>query len=229
MKNSIFIYLIMLSLATTAQTAITKNLGDFTILKVYNGIEVVLIKSKEQKIEITGKRAQKVKVKQVNNTLKFSLPFSIKPAKNVAGGEVIIKLYYNKDIHVMDANEGAVITGKDFNQDKVHVKAQEKGFINLTTNTNYLIVKAISFGTIKLTGTAKNQDVDLDLYGTYHGFNMKVTGNSSIKSGTGAKAEILAGEVLNAKVSFGGSIFYKGNPKFVKDKKVIGGVIQKRD
>jgi hypothetical protein len=50
-----------------------------------------------------------------------------------------------------------------------------------------------------------------------------------VKAGTGAKAEVLAGEILNAKVSFGGSIFYKGNPKVVKDKKVIGGIIQKRD
>jgi hypothetical protein len=34
---------------------------------------------------------------------------------------------------------------------------------------------------------------------------------------------------LNAKVSFGGAIFYKGNPKVVKDKKVIAGIIEKRN
>ena len=41
---------------------------------------------------------------------------------------------------------------------------------------------------------------------------MQTTGNSTVKAGTGAKAEILAGKTLSAKVSFGGSIFYKGNP-----------------
>ena len=39
----------------------------------------------------------------------------------------------------------------------------------------------------------------------------------------------MAGTTLNAKVSFGGSIFYKGEPEVVKDKKVIGGIIQKRN
>ena len=62
-----------------------------------------------------------------------------------------------------------------------------------------------------------------------NGFALNSEVNSMVKAGTGAKAEVLAGEILNAKVSFGGSIFYKGNPKVVKDKKVIGGIIQKRD
>ena len=58
---------------------------------------------------------------------------------------------------------------------------------------------------------------------------MKTSGNSGVFAGTGAKAEVFAGETLSAKVSFGGSIFYKGNPEVVKDKKVIGGIIQKRN
>ena len=58
---------------------------------------------------------------------------------------------------------------------------------------------------------------------------MKIAGNSDVFAGTGAKAEILAGETLSARVNFGGSIFYKGNPEIVKEKKVIGGIIQKRN
>ncbi len=212
-----------------AQTTVTKNLGDFSILKVYNGIEVELIKATNQKLEITGDKSEMVKIKNVNNTLKLSLPFSLKPKDNTADGKVLIKLYYSKNIATIDANEGATITGKDFNQDKVEVKAQERAFINLTTKSNYLTVRASSGGIIKLSGTAKNQEVSIDLYGIYHGFNLKTEGNSTVKAGTGAKAEILTGETLNAKVSFGGSIFYKGNPEIIKDKKVIGGIIQKRN
>jgi hypothetical protein len=229
MKKIIIICVFLLSLTTIAQTTITKNLGDFTELKVYNGIEVELIQSENQKIEISGKKAGKVKVKNVNNTLKISLPFSLKPENNAADGEVVIKLYYNKAIAIIDANEGATITGKGFNQDKVEVNAQERAFINLTINTKFLTVKTSSGGIVKLYGIAKNQEVDVDLYGVYHGFNMEVPGSSTVKAGTGAKAEVLAGEVLNAKVSFGGSIFYKGNPEIIKDKKVIGGIIQKRN
>jgi hypothetical protein len=229
MKRISFMCALLVSTAIFAQTTITQNLGDFTVLKVYNGIEVELIKSVDQNIEITGEKSEMVKVKNVNKTLKLSLPFSLKLANNSADGKVLIKVYYNKNINIIDANEGATITSKNFNQDVIELNAQEGAFINITTETNYLIVKAISGGIIKVSGTAKNQEVDVDLYGIYHGYNLSSLGNSTVNSGTGAKAEISAVQSLRAKVGFGGTIFYKGNPKVVKDKKVIGGIIEKRN
>jgi hypothetical protein len=229
MKRISFICALFVSTAIFAQSTITQNLGDFTVLKVYNGIEVELIKSVDQKLEITGEKSEMVKIKNVNKTLKLSLPFSLKLANNSADGKVLIKLYYNKNINIIDANEGATITSKDFNQDIIELSAQEVSFINITTQTNYLIVRAISGGIIKVSGTAKNQEVNVDLYGIYHGYNLISSGNSTVNSGTGAKAEISAVETLRAKVGFGGTIFYKGNPEIVKDKKVIGGIIESRN
>ena len=229
MKKIVFIYALLISYSVTAQSTINKNLGDYSTLKVYNGIEVELIKSDEQKLEITGEKSDKVKIKNVDNTLKLSLPFSLKPENNSADGKILVKLFYNKNIAVVDANEGSTITGKDFNQEKVEVNAQERAFITLSTKTTYLKVRTSSGGIIRLVGTTNNQEVDVDLYGVYNGYALKVENASNVKSGTGAKAEVFAGETLSAKVSFGGSIFYKGNPEVVEDKKVIGGIIQKRD
>ena len=229
MKKIICFCAIMLPYIIASQTTVTKNLGDYSILKVYNGIEVELIKSEDQKLEITGEESEMVKIKNVNNTLKLSLPFSLKPKNNSAEGKILIKLYYNKNIEIVDANEGATITGKNFYQEKVEVNAQERAFITLSMKANYLKVRTSSGGIVRLVGTADNQEVDVDLYGIYNGFNMQVKGNSTVKAGTGAKAEIITDQVLNAKVSFGGSIFYKGNPKVIKNKTVIGGIIQKRN
>ena len=208
-----------------AQTTITKVLGDFDKLKIYNGIELELIKSEEQKLEITGEKAEKVKVKNNNGILKITLKF---PDLS-ADGKVSIKLYYNKEIKVIDGNEGATITGKDIDQAQLEVKSQERAFINLVIKTKHLKVKSSSGGIIKLTGSSKNQDIDVDLYGIYHGYGLTVSDNTSIRAGSGAKAEVNAGETLNAKVSFGGSIFYKGNPEVIKDKKVAGGIIKQVD
>ena len=180
-------------------------------------------------LEIRGKKSEKVTIKNVDKTLKLTLPFSLKPENNSADGEVIVKLFYSSNIDVIDANEGATITGKDINQEKLVVNSQERALINLVVNTKYIEVKTSSGGIIKLSGTTKHQDVNLDLYGVYRGFNLKTENTSTVKAGTGAKAEIFAGETLTAKVSFGGSIFYKGNPELIKDKKVIGGIIQKRN
>lgn len=229
MKKIFFILMLLVHVASQSQSAVSQNLGDFTTLKVFNGIEVELIKSNEQKIEIRGKKSEKVTIKNVDKTLKLTLPFSLKPENNSADGEVIVKLFYSSNIDVIDANEGATITGKDINQEKLVVNSQERALINLVVNTKYIEVKTSSGGIIKLSGTTKHQDVNLDLYGVYHGFNLKTESTSTVKAGTGAKAEIFAGETLTAKVSFGGSIFYKGNPELIKDKKVIGGIIQKRN
>ncbi len=224
-----YLFVFFVAISTNSQSKITKNLGDFSTLKVYNGIELELIKSDKQQLEITGNKSEKVKIKNVNNTLKLSLPFSLKPENNIANGQILVKLYYNTKINVIDANEGATITGKEINQESLTVNAQERAFINLVVKVNHLEVRTSSGGIVKLTGSSKNQTIDVDLYGVYNGFGLIASSNTTVKSGTGAKAEVFAGKTLSAKVNFGGSIFYKGDPEVIKDKKVIGGIIQKRD
>lgn len=225
MKKVFLISAFLITQIITSQTTIIREVGDFTELKVYNGIEVEIIKSEEQKVEITGEKAEKVKIKNSNGKLKMSLKF---PDLS-ADGKVLIKLYHKNNIQIIDGNEGATITGKDIDQTHLEVKSQERAFINLVIKTKHLKVKSSSGGIIKLTGESKNQDVDCDLYGVYEGFGLKVSELSELRVGSGAKAEINAGETLKAKVTFGGSIFYKGNPEVIKDKKVAGGIIKQVD
>lgn len=224
MKKLAFVGLFLMTVLASAQTTITKNVGDFTELKVYNGITLELIKSNEQKVIVTGELAEKVKIKNTGNKLKIyvNLP------KILSKEKAFVKLFFNKDIHIIDANEGATITGKGIKQNSLEAKVQEGAFMNLVVDAKHLKVKASSGGIVKLSGSAKNQEVDVDLGGVYHGYKVKVENMCIVRSGSGAKAEVNAGETLNAKVSFGGSIYYKGTPEVLKDRKVIGGVIEKR-
>lgn len=224
MKKVISLIAFLVAINTYSQTTISKSIGEFTDLKVFNGINVELIKSDEQKVVITGEKAEKVKIKNSKNILRISLKF---PEIN-ADNKVDVKLYFKDKINVVDANGGGNITSKNIEQLQLEVKAQERAFINLAIKVKHLKVKTTSGGIVKLSGSAKNQDVDLDLYGVYHGYNLNVTENTTIKAGLGTKAEIAAGETLNAKVSFGGSILYTGNPEVIKDKKVVGGIIKKK-
>ena len=224
MKKLVFLSLFLMTVLASAQTTIKKNLGDFSILKVYNGIEIELVKSDKQQIVVTGEKSEKVKIKSDDNTLKISLRFP----ETTADGKVKATLYFNQEIAIIDGNEGATITGKDFKQDKIEIKSQEGAFVNLVVDVKHLNVKTSSGGVIKLSGNAKNQTVKADLGGIYHGFNLMVSDVCNVKAGSGSKAEVQSGETLHAKVSFGGSIFYKGKPEVFKDKKVIGGVIEHR-
>ncbi len=208
-----------------SQDTIKKAVGDFTTLKVYNGIDVELIKSDKQEIVITGEKAQKVNVKTTRDILKLYLPFP----ESLANGKVKIVVYYSKDIDIIDANEGASITAKEFKQQKVEIKTQEMAFINMVLEVQYLTIKAVTGGAIKLTGSTKNQTIEVNNSGVYRGYNLKVENTTYIRAALGGKGEVNSGETLDAKVSFGGTIFYKGTPEVLKTKKVLGGTIEAKN
>ena len=222
MKNYIITLFLITSTSSFSQKTITKTIDDFYKLKVYNGIRLELLQSNESKIEISGDKTDKIKIKNTEGVLKISLRFP----ELLAGDKVNVKLFYNKYIQTIDGNEGSKIIGKGINQTHLEVKAQEGASIKLDIKTKHLKVKSVTGGVIDLTGTSKNQDIELDLYGVYHGYNLFTSNSSTVKAGTGSKAEVYAGETLFAKVSFGGSILYKGKPEVIKNKKMAGGIIK---
>ena len=222
MKNSIITLLLITSISSFSQKIITKKIEDFYKIKVYNGIRLELLQSNESKLEISGDKADKIKIKNTEGILRVSLRFP----ELLAVDKVNVKLFYNKDIQTIDGNEGSKIIGKGINQTHLEVKAQEGASIKLDIKIKHLKVKSVTGGVIDLTGTSKNQDIELDLYGVYHGYNLFTSNSSTVKAGTGSKAEVYAGETLFAKVSFGGSILYKGKPEVIKNKKMAGGIIK---
>jgi len=222
MKNYIITLFLITSTSSFSQKTITKTIDDFYKLKVYNGIRLELLQSNENKIEISGDKTDKIKIKNTEGVLKISLRFP----ELLAGDKVNVKLFYNKDIQTIDGNEGSKIIGKGINQTHLEVKAQEGASIKLEIKTKHLKVKSVTGGVVNLTGTSKNQDIELDLYGVYHGYNLFTSNSSSVKAGTGSKAEVNAGETLLAKVNFGGSILYRGKPEVIKNKKMAGGIIK---
>ena len=142
MKNTIVAFILLFTIALTGQTTITKNVGDFTTLKVYNGIRLELIKSDVQRLVITGEKAEKVTIKNVRNILKIALKFPETLAKN----NVNVILYYTNEISIVDANEGSSITAKNFKQQQLEVKAQEGALINMLIDAKHLTIKSVSGG-----------------------------------------------------------------------------------
>ena len=225
MKKFILFTLFFISISAISQTSITKTLGDFSVLKVYNGIDVELIPSDKQELVIQGEKSEKVKIKNANNTLKIYLKFP----ETLANGNAKVTLYYSKNISIIDANEGATITAKNFKQSQLDVKTQEGAMINMVIDTKHLEVKSVSGGVVKLTGTTKNQHVEVSDSGVYHGYNLVATDASIVRAAIGGKAEVNVGETLDAKIRFGGTIYYKGTPEVLKTKKVIGGTIEAKN
>lgn len=213
---------ILFSIVTYAQEPVIKNLGDFNKVKVYNGLTVNLIKSSKNKLEITGKNSDLVSIKNSNGTLKIRLDFP----KIYSKDELKINLYYAKKLQVIDANEGAIIISKfNIKQSQLEVKVQEGAEINLDITVEYLKVKAISGGKIILKGKATNQDIIARSGANYRAFNLK-SDRIEVVASSGAEANITAKKFLDAKVRFGGQVYYEGKPEIIKTNKFIGGRVK---
>jgi hypothetical protein len=208
-----------------AQEPITKNIGDFNTLKVFNGLTVELVKSSTSKIEITGKKAADVTVKNSNGILKIRLKFP----EGFTSEDVRIKLYYNNRIDVLDANEGGKIFSDEvIKQQHLEVKTQEGALISIPIDTKYLVIKAVTGGAISLTGATQNQTIEATTGGIYEAFDLQ-SKQTTVIAASGARVEVKTSEILDAKVRFGGTVYYKGTPEVLKTKKIIGGTIKNKN
>jgi hypothetical protein len=73
MKKVMLILLAFVVQTTSAQ--LTKDLGEFSTIKIYDRLTVSLISSSENKIVITGNRESEVEVVNNNGELKLRMPF----------------------------------------------------------------------------------------------------------------------------------------------------------
>ena len=216
-----FFFLLFVSTIATAQ--ITHQLNQIDKLKVFNGITITLKESKEQKLVITGEKADNVTVKIKNNRLKLSMALS----NSFDGEKVKVTLYYNHPIAILDANEGAFIDVEDqINIPQIELNSQEGARIKIDVITDFIKSNVTTGGIVEVSGNTKNEHVTASLGGKFLG--EYVTANqATVTSNTGGIIHVNAQDVLNAKVKIGGEVYYKETPKVINSNKIIGGTIEK--
>jgi hypothetical protein len=129
----------------------------------------------------------------------------------------------------LDTNEGASIVSQELiKQQHLEVRAQEGAKIKLEIETEYLSVKSVSGGIISLNGVTESQTVEANTGGIYSGYGLQ-SKRATVTSSSGANVEVIASELLDANVRFGGSIYYKGTPEVLKTKVMIGGTIKDKN
>jgi hypothetical protein len=207
-----------------SQTPTTKTLGEFSELKVYDLINVELIKASENKIIISGANSNNINIIQKNSTLKIRMKLKYK----FNGAETQVKIYYT-DIDIIDANEGSFVFSKDIiKQYEIVLKAQEGSQISIKTETKQLIVKSVTGSTITTTGISENQDITIRTGGVYKGGSNTVE-NTDLSIKAGGEAAVKTTNVLDIKIFSGGDVHIYGTPKQLKQKKIFGGRIIFKD
>jgi hypothetical protein len=217
---------IMLFITTTliAQNTVEKTIGEFTELKVYDLIEVELIKSKEDKVVILGKNNKDVVVNNKNGKLKIKMNLE----EIFDGNQTKVKLYYSS-VDIIDVNEGAKVHSEDIiKQFEIDLKAQEGGSINVPVDVSYLNIKAVTGGIVEVTGTSKKQDISLLTGGIYKGSELE-TENTEVSINAAGEAYVNASKLVDIKIRAGGDVFIYGNPEEVNESRVLGGRVKRMD
>lgn len=224
MKKIFFILFLFFYFSIFSQAPISKSLGEFSKLKVYDLINVELIQSSENRIEISGENAKSVSIIQKNTTLKIRMVVS----KYFKGEDTFVKLFYTK-VNTIDVNEGAkVISETPIQQYEVELKAQEGGEITIPVNTKVLTIKSVTGGKIQVYGTSKSQNIDINTGGVYRGEKLQAQ-FSKIRIKAGGNAEVRSSDLIDIKIFAGGLLTVFGQTTNIKNNNIFGGKIIYKD
>ena len=222
MKNYMLVLAFVLGLTANAQDTIEKTTGEFSTVKVYDLINLKMIKSDENKVIIAGDNKEDVQVINNNGKLKIRM----KLEESYDGNDVVVKLYYTA-VDVIDANEGAnVVVNDALEQYEIDLKAQEGAEITATIKTTYANFRAVTGGIVNVTGSSKNQDISIYTGGIFNGEEF-TTQKTEVSVNAGGEAYVNASELADVRVKAGGNVYIYGKPKQINESKVLGGKVKR--
>ncbi|MBL85457.1 MAG: chaperonin [Winogradskyella sp.] len=222
MKNYMLVLVFVLGLTANAQDTIEKTTGEFSTVKVYDLINLKMIKSDENKVIIAGDNKEDVQVINNNGKLKIRM----KLQESYDGNDIVVKLYYTA-VDVIDANEGAnVVVNDALEQYEIDLKAQEGAEITATLKTTYANFRAVTGGIINVTGSSKNQDISIYTGGIFNGEEF-TTQKTEVSVNAGGEAYVNATEFADVRIKAGGNVYIYGKPKQINESKVLGGKVKR--
>ncbi|NAS13986.1 head GIN domain-containing protein [Poritiphilus flavus] len=224
MKKIFTLLFLLAGFTTFSQRIIDKDVGQFNEIKVFDLIEVNLIKSDENRILIKGENVDDIRFVNKNGTLKLRMHLD----KRFMGEDTFIEVYYT-DLDIIDGNEGAkIVCNELIEQNRIELRTQEGAMIKAGLDVENLDVRAVTGGIIETSGLATNQFIVLNTGGIFEGRELK-TQASSIKISAGGEAELYASEKVDINIRAGGDVYVYGNPSQINKNTFAGGRIFIKD
>lgn len=217
-----FLVLSLLSIVSISGYSQTKKtLGSFSKVTGFDKIEIHLVPSNENKIELSGINSEQVELVNNNGELKVRMPIG----KLLKGDDVTATIYFT-NIEAVEANEGSSISSEgNIKSNLFDIIAKEGGRVKIKVNASKIDVKTSSGAVVNLAGTTQNIDAVATAGGILEAENCK-TQQATVTVNAGGEISISAYDVVEAKARAGGKITVNGRPKQVNQKTILGGNIQ---
>ena len=219
MKKIIYILaLVVLPNLLSAQTE--RKIGDFQKLSVYDGINVELIKSDTNRVEITGKNTAYIVVKNKNGDLKIRLSVE----RRFSGNRTKVSVFY-KSLYSIISHEGANVFSKDtINQADLNLKANSGSRQNMIVKLNTLQATATAGAKINIKGLAKYQELSATT-GAEIMVSKVENEEANVVSTTGALIDVSTTKDLKVNSKIGGIINVHTKTDKITEKISVGGAV----
>ncbi len=220
MRTKILIVALILTQCVFSQNENSRKIGDFTILKVYDLINIELVRAEENYAQITGQHSNNVVVKNKNGELKIRMGIE----RRFRGANTKVKIFYN-NIDKIYVHEGAFVFSKDtINQTALYVKADEGAKVSLDVSMTDLSTNTASGAIIDVAGNVNLHRAKVNTGGELQAENL-VTEETEVFITTGAIADVFAKEQLSISVRAGGTVNVHSKTKKIVESKLVGGSI----
>lgn len=211
----------LLAISSIAFGQVKKNVGDFNKVTSFDRIDVFLVQSDENKVQLEGKGSDEVELVNKNGELKIRMPLT----KLLDGDNISVTVYYKK-LTAVEANEGSRIAcGDKIKSVTFDVIAKEGSEVKLILDVEKLNVRTANGSKVLLEGTADIQDVLVNSGGIFEAEKL-VSQITTVSCNAGGEAAIFATNSVDAKVRAGGDITIFGKPKQINKKIIAGGTIK---
>jgi len=219
MKKIIYLMaLVVLPNLLSAQTE--RKIGDFQKLSVYDGINVELIKSDTNRVEINGKNTAYIVVKNKNGDLKIRLSVE----RRFSGNRTKVSVFY-KNLYSIISHEGANVFSKDtINQADLSLKANSGSRQNMIVKLNTLQATATAGAKINIKGLAKYQELSATT-GAEIMVSKVENEEANVVSTTGALIDVSTTKDLNVNSKIGGIINVHTKTDKITEKISVGGAV----
>lgn len=216
--------LFLLSFAILSAQEVSRDLEDFTEIKVYNGLDVILKEANKNTVVITGKNSTDVKFKIDNGVLKVRMSID----EILDNNDTKITIQFKK-IDKIDARQNASIkVDSKLKQEFLYLNASEGADIFSDVNITKLYVDANTGAEIEVEGKTDDQEISINTGGKFFAKNLKST-NTKISIKAGGVADITASGRVEAKVRAGGTVNVYGNPKTIDQNTLFGGKVIRKN
>ena len=210
--------LVVLPNLLSAQTE--RKIGDFQKLSVYDGINVELIKSDTNRVEINGKNTAYIVVKNKNGDLKIRLSVE----RRFSGNRTKVSVFY-KNLYSVISHEGANVFSKDtINQADLNLKANSGSRQNMIVKLNTLQATATAGAKINIKGVAKYQELSATT-GAEIMVSKVQNEEANVVSTTGALIDVSTIKDLKVNSKIGGIINVHTKTDKITEKISVGGAV----